>query len=145
MRKNQSEVVKHQMSVAWLEPCQVANSFPGGSEAAQQRGLASIVWSDSLSELQWKIAFRCCCKNVKPHSQVGHNLHKEANSALRIKFYSVITWDLQKTIVLPSSWVYGVCHADNESIRTHLGYEECSFILRNNNKIFLKEFYILHH
>lgn len=61
---------------------------------------------------------------VKAHSRDGHNLHNELNSALKIKCCSVITWNLQ-IIVLPSSWIYRLCCADNESMHTHLGCQEC--------------------
>lgn len=62
---------------------------------------------------------------VEPQSRNGHNLHKELNSALRIKCCAVITWDLQIRIVLPSSLVYRVCCADNEYVHTYLGCQEC--------------------
>lgn len=59
------------------------------------RGLLTIVWSDSVGELQCNVPFRYFVK-VKLLSRDGHNLHKELNSALRIKCCSVVTWDLQK-------------------------------------------------
>lgn len=101
------------------------------------RGLVTIVWSDSLNEPQCKVPFRYFLK-VKLRGRDGHNLHKELNSALRIKCCSVITWNLQIMTVLPSSWVCRVCCADNESMHTCLGCQEC--LMLEKQQKFLKEY-----
>lgn len=87
-RRNQNKVVNHQsvnryLWLAWNHG-RLQMVFQQGQKLPS-RGLTGIVWSESLCELQWKIAFRCY-KNVKPHRLVGCNLDEEANSVLRMKY-----------------------------------------------------------